>query len=182
MRIYDWNELEQIAFELKNNKAAIVETDTVLGIVSLNPNLIYTIKKRNRNKKLIYFIDSISEIKNLTKIEKYILKKYWPGGLTIIKNGIGYRMPNHPKLLKLINLTNGMYSSSANLSKHQPIYDAQEAITVFKKQNFNLVIVKGQQQSEAPSTIIDFDKIKVLRIGVIDPNPIINILSNNRST
>jgi tRNA A37 threonylcarbamoyladenosine synthetase subunit TsaC/SUA5/YrdC len=91
-------------------------------------------------------------------------------------------MPNHPKLLKLINLTNGMYSSSANLSKHQPIYDAQEAITVFKKQNFNLVIVKGQQQSEAPSTIIDFDKIKVLRIGVIDPNPIINILSNNRST
>jgi L-threonylcarbamoyladenylate synthase len=157
-----------------------VETDTVLGIISLSSNLIYTIKKRSRNKKLIRFISSIDEIEHLSELEKQILKKYWPGGLTIIKNGIGYRMPNHPKLLQLINMTNKVFSSSANLSRHHPIYDAHEAANIFKKHAFNLIIVKGQQQSEMPSTIIDFDRIKVLRIGIIDPNPIIDTLTANK--
>jgi tRNA A37 threonylcarbamoyladenosine synthetase subunit TsaC/SUA5/YrdC len=42
------------------------------------------------------------------------------------------------------------------------------------------VIVKGQQQSELPSTIIDFDRKKILRIGIIDPNPIIDILNTKK--
>jgi L-threonylcarbamoyladenylate synthase len=106
-----------------------------------------------------------------------VLKKYWPGGLTIIKNGTSYRMPNHPKLLELITKVNWVFSSSANISGNNPIYDSHEAERVFKKYNNNLIIVKGQQLSETPSTIIDFDHIKVLRIGATDPNPIIDILS-----
>jgi L-threonylcarbamoyladenylate synthase len=90
-------------------------------------------------------------------------------------------MPNHPKLLKLINMTNGAYSSSANLSGNNPLYDVHEAINVFRKHNVNLVIVKGQQQSETPSTIIDFDHVKVIRIGTIDPNPIIDELTSKKN-
>jgi L-threonylcarbamoyladenylate synthase len=70
-----------------------------------------------------------------------------------------------------------VFSSSANISGNNPIYDSHEAERIFKKHSNNLIIVEGQQQSETPSTIIDFDHIKVLRIGTIDPNPIIDALS-----
>jgi tRNA A37 threonylcarbamoyladenosine synthetase subunit TsaC/SUA5/YrdC len=48
----------------------------VLGIISLNADLIYNIKKRHRNKKLIRFVDSTEDIKGLTNVEKMVLKKY----------------------------------------------------------------------------------------------------------
>jgi L-threonylcarbamoyladenylate synthase len=153
-----------------------VETDTVLGIIGLNSNLIYTIKKRSRVKKLVHFVSSINEIVGLTPHEAKIISPYLPGGLTVIKHGIGYRVPNHPKLLELIKKVGWVYSSSANISGHTPIYDTREAIQIFKKHNFNLIIVQGTQQSEAPSTIINLDRKKVLRVGVIDPSPIIEAL------
>jgi L-threonylcarbamoyladenylate synthase len=161
---------------LKNGKAAIVETDTVMGIICLERNLIYNIKKRSKNKKLVKLISSTDDVPNLSENEIKIIKKYWPGELTIIKHGVGYRMPNHPKLLELITKVDFVYSSSANLSGRMPIYDYLEAISIFKKYTFDLIVVKGKQQNDHPSTIVDFDKLKVLRVGVIDPQPIINKL------
>jgi L-threonylcarbamoyladenylate synthase len=161
---------------LKNNKAAIVETDTVMGIISKNPTLIYKIKKRARTKKLVRFVSSIKEVPGLTMAEKQALNKYWPGGLTIIKNGIGYRIPNHAKLLELINKVNGVYSSSANISGKAPIYDDQEALNTFKHYPFDVVIVKGHQQDDTSSTIVDLDKLKILRVGNVDGSAIISAL------
>ncbi|MDR0740014.1 MAG: Sua5/YciO/YrdC/YwlC family protein [Mycoplasmataceae bacterium] len=180
MRVYDWNELDQIAFELKNNKAAIVETDTVMGIISLNDSLIYNIKKRSKNKKLIRLVVSTNDVPKLNETEKKVVNKYWPGELTIIKHQIGYRIPNHAKLLKLLKKVNGVFSSSANLSGEAPIYNSEEALSVFKKHPFDLIIVKGKQQNDHPSTIVDFDKIKIIRVGVIDPEPIINELKKEK--
>jgi tRNA A37 threonylcarbamoyladenosine synthetase subunit TsaC/SUA5/YrdC len=76
MRLYQFEELEQIAFELRNDKAAIIPTDTVMGIVSKSSDLIYKIKHRNRSKKLVTFVSNIDDVPNLKSIEKTILKKY----------------------------------------------------------------------------------------------------------
>jgi tRNA A37 threonylcarbamoyladenosine synthetase subunit TsaC/SUA5/YrdC len=70
------NNAKVIADELLNNKAAIIETDTVMGVISKNADLIYKIKKRSLNKRVILFVSNFSSIKNLTKKEKIVLKKY----------------------------------------------------------------------------------------------------------
>jgi L-threonylcarbamoyladenylate synthase len=90
---------------------------------------------------------------------------------------VGYRIPDHAKLLELINKVNGVYSSSANLSGKDPVYDDKEATNVFRHYPFELVIVKGHQQDDAPSTIVDLDKLKILRVGNIDGSAIINALN-----
>jgi len=76
MRVYNFDELKQIAFELKNNKAAIVETDTVMGIVSLNQDLIYRIKQRPRGKKIILFVNDIRQVNDLSKKEQEVISEY----------------------------------------------------------------------------------------------------------
>jgi L-threonylcarbamoyladenylate synthase len=102
--------------------------------------------------------------------------------LTIIKHNISYRIPNHQKLLELISKVDFVYSSSANISGNNPILHTQDAINIFKKHNFDIVIVDGHQLGERPSTIIDLDRIKVLRIGTINPEPIIKQLKDIKSS
>ena len=150
------NQNKQIAKLLKTKKfAAIVQTDTVMGLISLNPKLIYEIKQRPSNKKLIFFVNNINQVKGLNQHEKNVISQYWPGGLTVIKNGISYRMPDNKILLSLIKLTGPLYSSSANISGNNPITDTTQAIKEFNKSLNNLLIINGKTESNIPSTIID---------------------------
>ena len=168
-KVYTFKDLNLIAKELKTKKkAAIIETDTVMGIVSLNKDLIYKIKQRPLNKKLVTFVSDINDIKKLTKLEKVVLKQYWPGALTIIKNKISYRIPNHKQTLELIKLTGPIYSSSANISNCDPVKDIKEAIKVFDKHQDKIIFVKGKNLTNQPSTIIDFDSYKILRQGKVN--------------
>ena len=174
---YSFDQKKLIAKLLKTKKfAAIVETDTVMGLISLNPKLIYQIKQRPSNKKLIFFINSINQVKGLNKWEKKIISKYWPGGLTIIKNKISYRIPNNSKLLSLIKLTGPIYSSSANISGNNPIKDANDAYKIFKNHLSELIIIKGKTKSNIPSTIIDLDNFKIIREGKYNGNEIMKQL------
>ncbi|MEG0123973.1 MAG: Sua5/YciO/YrdC/YwlC family protein, partial [Malacoplasma sp.] len=66
MVIYNENELDSIAFELKNFKSAIFLTDTIFGILSINKNKIYKIKKRPFYKKIILFIPNTKYIKKFS--------------------------------------------------------------------------------------------------------------------
>lgn len=160
------NQNKQIAKLLKTKKfAAIVQTDTVMGLISLNPKLIYEIKQRPSNKKLIFFVNNINQVKGLNQHEKNVISQYWPGGLTVIKNGISYRMPDNKNLLSLIKLTGPLYSSSANISGNNPITDTAQAIKEFNKSLNNLLIIKGKTESNIPSTIIDLDNFRIIREG-----------------
>ena len=175
--INSWNQIKQIAKLLETKKfAAVVQTDTVMGLVSLNPKLIYEIKQRPCNKKLIFFVSNINQVKKLNQHEKNVISRYWPGGLTIIKNGVSYRMPNDKHLLSLIKLTGPLYSSSANISGNNPITDATQATKEFNKSLNKLLIVKGKTKSNIPSTIIDLDSFKIIREGVYQGNAIMKQL------
>jgi L-threonylcarbamoyladenylate synthase len=178
MRQYQYRELPQLLFELNNNKAILLPTDTVMGIVTKNPKLLYLIKNRPHHKKLILFISDSKQIKNLTLVEKNILDKYWPGQLTIIKNTTSYRIPAQLSLLKLLKKSGPLYSSSANISGYKPVIDSQQGIKTFHKWTYEMVVVTGKQNTTTPSTIINFDKKQVVRVGAIDPKPIIQALQN----
>jgi tRNA A37 threonylcarbamoyladenosine synthetase subunit TsaC/SUA5/YrdC len=63
-------------FELKNSKVVIADTDTVMGMLALDREIICKMKRRKQSQKIIRFIDNINKIHNLTDKEKDVLKKY----------------------------------------------------------------------------------------------------------
>ncbi len=180
-KVYTFREVSTIAQILKTKKyVAFAPTDTVNGIVSLSPSLIYKIKNRDKKKKLILFVNDINQVKGLSHFEKKILQKFWPGKLTIIKNGISYRFPNSNGIKKLIKLTGPLYSSSANISNSSPIHNTIEAFKIFKKSKVNFIVIKQNKfNASMPSTIIDLDRKSVIRKGLIDGNKIINEIEKN---
>jgi tRNA A37 threonylcarbamoyladenosine synthetase subunit TsaC/SUA5/YrdC len=85
-------------------------------------------------------------------------------------------MPNHPGINKLLEQLGEVYCSSANVHGHPPVLNDQEASKVFAKFNDQLVLIEGEQHDGASSTIIDFDLVKTLRTGSLDPSDIMKIL------
>ena len=169
-----FDQIEQIADSIKTyNNVVVIETDTVMGVVSSQPEAIYEIKQRPAEKKLIYFVHDIDQVPDLTPSEKKVISKYWPGALTVIKGGVSYRVPNHKNLLKLIDITGPLYSSSANISGQNPIKNSLEAEKVFSKYDNGLTIVKGKQLGSQPSTVINLDTYIVVRQGKYDGKKII---------
>lgn len=179
IRVFKMNQHKEIINVINNYQAIIMETDTIMGIMSKNLDLIYKIKNRPINKKIVTFINDYRDIPNLNGKELRIIRQYWPGALTIIKNKISYRQPNHKELLKILKAVGAVYCSSANLSGEEVIKDHKEACEKFSRYASELVIVEGHTIKDAPSTIIDFDDKKVIREGLIPSEPIMKILNEN---
>ncbi|MDE5767749.1 MAG: L-threonylcarbamoyladenylate synthase [Malacoplasma sp.] len=176
----DITEIDAIAFEIKNLKAVIVSTDTVAGIISLNKNLIYKIKKRSFSKKIIKFISNVNQIPDANDIVKKIAKNFWPGKLTIIFNKESYRMPNDKFLLKLIERTGPLYSSSANISGLEPINNELEAFKYFQKNKNDIIFIEGNYYlNNNPSTVFDIDNNIIVREGEISYESISKCITKN---
>lgn len=184
LQIYTNNQIDEIAFELKNNKCIVLPTDTVWGVVSLDDSLIYKIKKRKKSKKLVKFVNNLFQINNLDKNYIKILDKYLPGALTFVFKKQAYRIPNNDLILDLINQVGPLFSSSANISGKTPINNLQEAIDVFGKYSNVVCFVDDNEQqagfSALPSTIVDLDRMIILRQGVIDGNKILQEIDQAR--
>lgn len=185
LQIYTNNQIDEIAFELKNNKCIVLPTDTVWGVVSLDDSLIYKIKKRRKSKKLVRFISSLSQVDNLNKNYIHVLDKYLPGALTFVFKKHAYRIPNNKLILRLINQVGPMYSSSANISGKTPIKNLKEAVDVFGTKYSHVVCFVDDKEYQMdddslPSTIIDLDRMIILRQGAIDGNKILQEIEQVR--
>ncbi len=181
MVVYSQKEIDSIEFELRNDKAAIVSTDTVMGIISLDKKNIYKIKRRPHYKKLVKFIKNFEQLNIFTPKETEILNKYWPGKLTVVKDKIAYRVPNNKFLLNLLDRFDFLYSSSANISGKKPIIDLEEAHDVFRRWEGKLVLVDNKTKTSdnsIPSTIINLDTKKVLREGNLNGEKILKEIYN----
>jgi L-threonylcarbamoyladenylate synthase len=121
MQVLKFKHIDKIVDAINTNKACVVETDTVMGVLAKDPKIIYELKKRDQAKKLILFIPSRKQVTGLSSEHNALINQFWPGQLTIIFKGVGYRLPNHPKLIKIIEKTGPLYSSSANLSGNEPV-------------------------------------------------------------
>lgn len=162
------SEIGSIIFEIKNNKVLICPTDTVAGMISLKKNNIYKIKKRPSYKKLIKFVPNIECIPNTNDIFKKIAQRFWPGPLTLVYDGVSYRMPNEKFLLKILSEIGPLYSSSANISGKDPIKNKDDAILYFGKNRNKIVFINGDyNNAKMASTIYDINKDKVIREGII---------------
>ena len=194
----------KIGEELKKGKLIVYPTDTVYGIGGVITNEetiknIYKAKDRSFSSPLIALVSDIQKIEkiaiikeeNRDKIEK-LIKKFWPGGLTIIleskeivppimiSNGktVGVRMPDHEIALKIIESAGGILpTTSANISGEATPRSYDELDEKFTNR-VDIVVDGGKCPIGTASTIIDLSSsnIKILREGAISKEEIEKII------
>ncbi|WP_027122975.1 L-threonylcarbamoyladenylate synthase [Metamycoplasma spumans] len=151
----------------KYSKLFISTTDTVIGIGGpVNEevkNLIYDIKGRDRNKKLIILVSSIKQARQFkewnTQAEAYA-KEYWPGATTLVVNDQGFRMPNQKKLLDFLEQNGPAYMSSCNLSNAPVCKTIENAKALFPEVDN---VYNFGEMSQQPSKIIRVEDGEILR-------------------
>lgn len=176
---YDKSEIDDIAFELKNDKVLFIPTDTQIGILSKKNMNIYLIKKRSFFKKNVLFIPNTDYVKNINEDFIKLSNKFWPGPLTLIYKKKSYRIPNDETILAILNKTGPLYCSSANISNKKPIEKTSDIKNVFNKKWFKKIIYcDGYQKDNIPSTIYNLDNNEAIRLGRIKKEDIENVIKN----
>lgn len=174
---------------IKKGGIAIFPTDTVYGI-GCNPyninavKKIYEIKSREKIKSLpvlAYSLDIVKEITCIDSFTEKIIKKYWPGPLTVIlkltdkklkkslklDKKIAVRIPDSKCTLKLLEKCGLLVGTSANISGNSSYTNPNECIKNIK--NYDIFLNGGTITSKGESTIIEIEneKIKMIREGAL---------------
>ncbi|MDR2878562.1 MAG: threonylcarbamoyl-AMP synthase [Fusobacteriales bacterium] len=191
--------VQEIVSCLKNNGIAIFPTDTVYGIGAVynNPkgiDRIYEAKQRDRSKPITALISDISHLDKLISFEEddqrnisEIMKKYWPGELTVVfdnskynvaeDNTIGVRIPGNEILLRIIESCGGIvFTTSANISgEKSPVKTEDISYDILEKTDF--ILDGGTILNGVPSTVIKYSagEISVLREGNIKTEEILKL-------
>jgi L-threonylcarbamoyladenylate synthase len=187
----DCNEegIERTSQIIEKGGIVVFPTDTVYGIGCnpYNPNSvkkIYEIKSRAEVKSLPVLAYSLDIVKEITLIDKFtekIIKKYWPGPLTLIltltdqklknslklQNKIAVRIPDSKCTLKLLEKCKLLVGTSANISGNSSHTNPDECIKNIK--NYDVFLNGGTITSKGESTIIEIEneEIKIIREGVL---------------
>jgi len=173
----------------------IFPTDTVYGI-GCNPynkesvEKIYKIKSRDIIKSLpvlTYSIETAEKIVEFDQFTKKIVKKFWPGPLTVIlkvtdkkikeslnlENKIAIRVPDHKCTLELLKKCNFLVGTSANISGDLPYTDPEECLK--NLENYDIFVDGGIITSKGESTIIEIEneQIKIIREGSLTEDEIL---------
>ena len=174
---------------IKNGGIVIFPTDTVYGI-GCNPynanaiEKIYEIKSREKIKSLpvlAYSLDTVKQIAYIDTFTEKIIKKYWPGPLTLIleltdeklkkslklDNKIAVRIPDSKCTLKLLKKCGLLVGTSANISGNPSSTDPKECLKNII--NYDVFLNGGTITSKGESTIIEIEneEIKIIREGVL---------------
>ncbi len=185
------NKIDYAAGVLRRGGLVIFPTDTVYGlgaVVSKDASIrkIYRIKKRSHKKPLIYLIGYKKDVSKFAgdvpaKVNE-LMKKYWPGPLTLILkardgdrnrtgfagDSIGLRMPGNRIALSLIRKAGTIAATSVNISGKKPISGTGK-IEQTLKNNVDLIIDGGNSAIGMESTILDASSYpyRVIREGAI---------------
>jgi len=163
---------------LKSGLPIIFPTDTLpaIGCLPKFSNIIYELKKRDRNKPLIlmgseqkHLIDYVHQ--SAKEDYENIASKYWPGALTIVipasdnqtlnltsnDLSIGLRIPNSYTAQSLLRETGPLLTSSANISGFKGSITVEGIALDFPSVNILGPIPWGKSSGKA-STIIFWKK------------------------
>lgn len=177
----------------------IFPTDTVYGLIADAKNKtavkkIFKIKERSFKKPLPVFIKDLKAAKGLAKINKNqekILKKFWPGKITVILKArstkfpkgiiskdkkIGLRIPDYKSLRLLLRKINyPLAETSANISGKKASTKIKEVLKQFKKGRCqpDLVLDAGNLKTSLSSTVVDLIDFKILRKGELSKDLIL---------
>lgn len=192
------NEEIQKAVEiLKGGGIIIFPTDTAFGIGCRIDNekaieRLFDIRKRPRNQPVSVLVDSIEMAQDYLlpiseEVQQKLIKKYWPGALTIIlqsridkvsnlvrggENNLGVRMPNNKITLSLIKGVGvPILGPSANFHGEKTPYELKDLNPELIKL-VDYVVSSQDKSGENASTVIDCSKKpwQILRKGAVRIN------------
>lgn len=177
---------------LKDGGIVIFPTDTAFGIGCRIDNeaaikCLFEIRKKPEKQAVAVLIDSLEMVQEYLlpiseEIKEKLIKKYWPGALTIVLScktekvpklvrgegeTLGVRIPNNPVILEIIREVGvPILGPSANFHGEKTPY-------AFSDLNLELIklvdfVVPGETSSvRQPSTVIDCSQKpwKILRQG-----------------
>lgn len=182
--------LEQLLNIDIKGKVICFPTDTVYGVGAMIDDeeaitKIYNLKHRDFNKPLAVLTGSKDigkYVKNIGKEANELIKKYWPGALTIIfkksnaindlitsnKDTVGLRMPNSKIALQILNKFGLMATTSINISGSEPLNNIEDIKNNFYKE-IDYLVIDQEVTSKVSSTVIDAttSNLKILRQGDI---------------
>ena len=194
----DYQKLRYPAEIIKNGGIVVFPTETVYGIGTngLDTNAVeklFEIKERPLDKPISLLVSDFEMIekvaKNITEVEYKIMKKFFPGPLTIILNKrdivpdivtsggdtVGIRMPKEEITRKLIEYAGvPIAAPSANISGKPSGTNLQEIIQEFEGK-VDYFIDGGKSKIGISSTIVKvIDEIPyILREGSISKKEIL---------
>jgi L-threonylcarbamoyladenylate synthase len=184
--------IENAVSFLSRGEIIAFPTDTVYGVggdifSEAAINRIYRLKNRPTNKPINALISSEDQLKMIVEsIPAYarsIIKKFWPGPLTIILkkktevsdkvtcslDTIGVRMPNNRVALEIIKkFEKPLATTSANISGQPSPLTADDVYNNFQE-SLPIIIDSQEKALGIESTIVTFasSKPQILRIGAI---------------
>jgi L-threonylcarbamoyladenylate synthase len=170
-----------------------------LAVNSLDEEAIkrlFKAKKRKSYQPILLLIPSNESldhyVQNIPDVAYNLIKKFWPGGLTLIFQAasnvsplltagtgkIGIRLSIHPvadALVKAIGIP--ITGTSANISGYPPCSTAYQAIESLS-QTVDLILDGGSTEGKVGSTLLDVtvDPPQILRQGMISKSEIEKIL------
>ena len=175
---------------LENGGAVILPTETVYGLFAQAMNEaavehVYQLKRRPKDKAMNLNVAVLETIlafsKNQPSYLKTLYEAFLPGPLTIILQAndrvpawinsglstIGFRIPNHPKTLELIQQTGPLIGPSANISGRESGKIFADIKTQFNNEVTGLA--DDAALTGVDSTILDLsgETARILRQGAI---------------
>ena len=175
---------------LENGGAVILPTETVYGLFAQAMNKaavehVYQLKRRPKDKAMNLNVADLETIlafsKNQPSYLKTLYEAFLPGPLTIILQAndrvpawinsglstIGFRIPNHPKTLELIQQTGPLIGPSANISGRESGKIFADIKTQFNNEVTGLA--DDAALTGVDSTILDLsgETARILRQGAI---------------
>ncbi|OGH17782.1 MAG: threonylcarbamoyl-AMP synthase [Candidatus Levybacteria bacterium RIFCSPHIGHO2_01_FULL_40_15b] len=186
-------DIEKAIEILKGGGIVIFPTDTAFGIGCRIDDeravkRLFEIRKRPKEKAVPILASSIRmvheyvEIIDLDILE--LMKKYWPGGLTLVLNcrtekvpnlvrgggeTVGFRIPNHGSLLKVITKVGvPILGPSANFAGGKtPFASSDLDPNLLGKVDF---VLRGRCKIKKPSTVLDATvrPWRVIRQGAVE--------------
>lgn len=178
---------EEIIEKIKAGSVGVIPTDTVYGLVcsafnSEATDMVYTIKKRDPKKPLVYLIGKVSDLEKfgiiLDEEMEQKLQEYWPGPVSIVfecdttpeyihrgGGSVAIRLPADSDLRNLLDQAGPLASTSANPEGESPAVTIAEAKEYFQGNPRVVFYVDGGELKSNPSKIIKLQdsKIDVIR-------------------
>jgi len=168
---------------LKEGKVCVLPTDTLYGLCgsaafSETVEKVYQLKRRDLKKPMIVLIGRLKDLKlfavKLNRETKKILKKFWPGEVSVIlpcyserfsylhrgMNSLAFRLPGPTWLRKLLKKTGPLVAPSCNPEGLRPAQTIAEARQYFKD-DVAFYLDKGTL-SGLPSTLIEIENGKAV--------------------
>lgn len=179
--------IREAASAMREGGLVVFPTETVYGVGCDAENgdavrRIYRAKGRPSDKPLAWYLSSLSDItahvEHVPALAARLMDCFWPGPLTIILGGAGFRVPDDLIALALIREAGvRMIGTSANKSGQASPVSGRQASAAMDGLA-DIVLSAGKTRYGRESTIIDCDTPipRIVRQGVVGREEIEEVL------